>query len=417
MVFSSGINNSGGMPQIGGSAGEFVRPGAGRPYQMWLNALNGYLYYDNGTSWNILKADPINPYTFGTGLTNEDYNISVNLSTGSSEGSQNVVGGNVIDPGAYLNLRANAGIGTGSYLNFYSIAPGTRFFQDTGNWNFGGSTDTGFLANFASEVQFEGDITCNNVFGNNGAVCEFSKFSVNGDPGSAIIILKRNVAVTPTQQDSKTIFFADGSGKLSWFNGNASYQRTFDATGITAARTWTLPDETTTLAGLSVANVFTAAQTFPAGSAAATSINGGTANTGLRFTSTGIYLSCSGADKFSIDAINGFSFATSGSMGSNFISFNSIRVSGNLGSPGNLTFNTSGGDFGLLQFGGTSASFPALKRSTTKLQARLADDSAFANIQGKLQTDTNYTAGVQVPTGYITIYDAAGTAYKVSCNV
>jgi len=35
-------------------------------------------------------------------------------------------------------------------------------------------------------------------------------------------------------------------------------------------------------------------------------------------------------------------------------------------------------------------------------------------IKGKLTTDTNYTAGLTVGTGYLTIYDAAGTAYKVN---
>jgi hypothetical protein len=42
--------------------------------------------------------------------------------------------------------------------------------------------------------------------------------------------------------------------------------------------------------------------------------------------------------------------------------------------------NNANNDFTLLQFGGTSASFPALKRSTTVLQAKLADDSAFAQV-------------------------------------
>jgi len=37
-------------------------------------------------------------------------------------------------------------------------------------------------------------------------------------------------------------------------------------------------------------------------------------------------------------------------------------------------------DFSRLQFGGTTSSFPALKRSTTTLQARLADDSADASM-------------------------------------
>ena len=70
-------------------------------------------------------------------------------------------------------------------------------------------------------------------------------------------------------------------------------------------------------------------------------------------------------------------------------------------------------DFNRLQFGGTTSSFPAIKRDTTSLQARLADDSAFTNIQGKLTTDTAYTASVIVPTGYIVLFDSTGTAYKV----
>jgi hypothetical protein len=67
------------------------------------------------------------------------------------------------------------------------------------------------------------------------------------------------------------------------------------------------------------------------------------------------------------------------------------------------------------QLGGTSNLFPSLKRSTTYLQARLADDSAFAPIQGKLTTDTAYTGTTVVPTGFITLYDSTGTAYKVPC--
>lgn len=80
---------------------------------------------------------------------------------------------------------------------------------------------------------------------------------------------------------------------------------------------------------------------------------------------------------------------------------------------------TNGGltDTGGIQFGGTTSSFPAIKRSTTTLQARLADDTAFTNIQGKLTTDTAYTAGAPTPTGYITLYDSTGTAYRVPCVV
>ena len=68
-----------------------------------------------------------------------------------------------------------------------------------------------------------------------------------------------------------------------------------------------------------------------------------------------------------------------------------------------------------ISFGGVANTSPALKRSTTYLQARLADDSAFAPIQGKLTTDTAYTGTVVAATGYITIYDSTGTAYRVPC--
>ena len=79
--------------------------------------------------------------------------------------------------------------------------------------------------------------------------------------------------------------------------------------------------------------------------------------------------------------------------------------------------NSAQTDFGRLCLGGNTASAPALKRSTTYLQARLADDSAFTHIQGKLTTDTAYTGTVVAATGYITIYDSTGTAYRVPCAV
>jgi hypothetical protein len=40
--------------------------------------------------------------------------------------------------------------------------------------------------------------------------------------------------------------------------------------------------------------------------------------------------------------------------------------------------NLAGTDFDRLQFGGTTSSFPALKRNSTALETKLADDSAYA---------------------------------------
>lgn len=94
-----------------------------------------------------------------------------------------------------------------------------------------------------------------------------------------------------------------------------------------------------------------------------------------------------------------------------------FEASNRFTSPSNgvMLLAQSGGGFNRLQIGGTTSAFPAIKCSTTSLQARLADDSAFTNIQGKLTTDTNYAAGAIVATGYLTLYDATGTAYQVPC--
>ena len=47
-------------------------------------------------------------------------------------------------------------------------------------------------------------------------------------------------------------------------------------------------------------------------------------------------------------------------------------------------YNNGNTDFGRLQFGGTTSSFPALKKSGATLQARLADDSAFTEFKASV---------------------------------
>lgn len=82
----------------------------------------------------------------------------------------------------------------------------------------------------------------------------------------------------------------------------------------------------------------------------------------------------------------------------------------------NLLFAT-GGTSPRINFCGTTSSFPALKRSSTVLQARLADDSDFAPLQGKLRTEANAVAETPTATHTMIITDAGGTAYRVLCCV
>jgi hypothetical protein len=81
------------------------------------------------------------------------------------------------------------------------------------------------------------------------------------------------------------------------------------------------------------------------------------------------------------------------------------------GANGNIhLMNAAATDFGLLQFGGTSSSFPALKRSTNTLQVRLADDSGDATIKASALTTAKLKAGGML-TGFpdLTAVGGSGT--------
>lgn len=86
--------------------------------------------------------------------------------------------------------------------------------------------------------------------------------------------------------------------------------------------------------------------------------------------------------------------------------------------------NNAQSSFGLLQFGGTTSSFPALKRSATGLQARLADDSGDAPfVAGTLQTLsaasltlTNGAIGMGKMTASASAPGAAGTKLEAVCG-
>jgi len=88
---------------------------------------------------------------------------------------------------------------------------------------------------------------------------------------------------------------------------------------------------------------------------------------------------------------------------------------GNIGSGVIRLLNAGSNGFDRLQFGGSTTSFPALKRNSTVLQSRLADDSDFAPLQGQLRIHQNAVSEMIVATHTLTLFDAAGTAYKVPC--
>jgi hypothetical protein len=84
-------------------------------------------------------------------------------------------------------------------------------------------------------------------------------------------------------------------------------------------------------------------------------------------------------------------------------------------SDGVLTLlNAAASAFTRLQFGGTTASFPALKRSTTSLQVRLADDSGYGNFDAGAYSvggvaGASGTGTVTAVNGIVTAVSAAAT--------
>ncbi|NBW16668.1 MAG: hypothetical protein EBR82_52695 [Caulobacteraceae bacterium] len=74
---------------------------------------------------------------------------------------------------------------------------------------------------------------------------------------------------------------------------------------------------------------------------------------------------------------------------------------------GILRVQSDTSDFGRMNFGGDTSSFPALKRSSATLQVRLADDSAYSVIDAlhRLQGTAPATSGATGTAGDIR-YDA-----------
>jgi hypothetical protein len=77
--------------------------------------------------------------------------------------------------------------------------------------------------------------------------------------------------------------------------------------------------------------------------------------------------------------------------------------------------NNTNTDFNLLQFGGETASFPALKRVNEKLQVRLANDSAFSTLQARIMLDNSAVPESVSATHTLSIYDSTGTEYRILC--
>lgn len=343
----NGVKNATGMPAISAARSIIYRPDSGLPFQLFFDTLNKDIYVDQSNGWELFTSGP-GKYTFGSGLTNTAGTVTNNLTTGKSAG--NIIFGFDDDlSGSGLQLWSAIETGINSnYILFGSWDDnGTAYFSNTGAWNFGAETDPSLTTPYLYVFQSRGVFNARWDFNANIALLNTT--------GSHIQSVWQTSA--PTGNANQTHLFFDSVGSPSFRIGTNNWFK-FTPNTLTANRNYILRDSNYTLAGTDIDNSFSVAQTFIAGSAATTSINFGTAGTGIYGSSSQrIDFATSGVSRMYIDSTIGIVCqsiisANGGiSMGSGLTSYSTATIRGGAGSPegvynanvGSLFLRTNGG--------------------------------------------------------------------------
>lgn len=216
-----------------------------------------------------------------------------------------------------------------------------------------------------------------------------------------------------------------GADVLWLFSDVATYMTTaLTATGTGSFVKASSPSLVTPTLGVATAtSINKMAITAPATSSTLAVADGKTATISNTLTFTG-------TDSSSVAFGTGGTVAYTGNNLSVFAATTSAQLAGIISDEtgsGALVFGTSptlsGANMGtaIVTFGGSTTSFPALKRSSAVLQGRLGDDSDFCAVQGKITTAANAVTGLvagalaALTSASIVIYDATGTAYRIPC--
>lgn len=266
-----------------------------------------------------------------------------------------------------------------------------------------------------------------------------------------------SLTLPPDAGSNGQVLSTNGSGVLSWASvttGTVTSMSVVTANGVSGsvATATTTPAVTLTLGAITPSSVngntittgtgtltLGAGKTFTASNTLTlTATDGSTLAIGTGGTLASAAYVATGTSGATIPLLNGANTWASAQIfnggvqasGSNINGADGFRIRFNSRSglssavDGNLQLgNNADTDFGRLQFGGATSSFPAIKRSSTSLLARLADDSGYILFQAQLQTAaaavTGLTPGVLSATtnATIVIYDSSGQAYRVPCII
>lgn len=407
-----------------------------------VNLNNNMLVYGTGGGF-LVQLNAAAPFRFGSDLILTRRGAA-NLRLGAADAAapvaqtlsvQSVVAGTTNTAGANLTITGSQGTGTG--------AGGSIVFQVAPAGSSGTAQNalaTALTIDSTKLATFEGRVASR--FGYTFGSPQFYDASLGSGAGFGILNAQTSVmyggstAVAAFEDGSNGIRLA-GARSLGWVDGHAIQ-------GVADVRLWR--DAANTLALRNGANAqllrvyarYDGTNDAYGAMGAAVNLDGtaGDANTlyvgsqkkGSPTALTKLAVQVDGTTRLDYNISNANQWFINGTFqsGGSFFSGGDVRaaVTGsiywngrtNITAPadGNLLIgNLAQTDFGRMMFGGTTSSFPAIKRSSTTLQVRLADDSAFASVQGKITTDTAYTAGDPTTTGYLVVYDSTGTAYKI----
>ena len=347
-----GVTNAFGLPAISAATTDSRRPRYGLPWQLFFNVNDKIIYYDSGTNWEIF-SQPYGGLNFGSGLTQLGANVTNNLTTGKSAG--NIIFGFDDDfngIGLQLWSTTTAGIYS-SYILFGSWDDnGTAYFSNSGAWNFGANTDPSLTTPYLYVFQSRGVFNARWDFNANIALLNTT--------GSHIQSAWQTTA--PTGNANQTHLFFDSVGSPSFRIGTNNWFK-FEPASLTATRTYTLQDSSYTLAGLNIAQTFSALQTFSAGATFGAAINataGSVTNASINFgtTNTGIYSTASNVIRFTCNSINSVTIDNTGLIASSLwintsglISISTATIRAGANSPegvitanvGSLYLRTNGG--------------------------------------------------------------------------
>lgn len=354
----NGVQNATGMPAISAARSIIYRPDSGLPFQLFFDTLNKDIYVDQSNGWELFTSGP-GKYNFGSGLRQLGQNVTNNLTTGNSGG--NIIFGFDDDvEGSGLQLWSTSE--TGIYSNYILFGSwndnGTAYFSNTGAWNFGALTDPSLTSPYLYVFQSRGVFNARWDFNANIALLNTT--------GSHIQSAWQTSA--PLGNANQTHLFFDSVGSPSFRIGTNNWFKLEPAT-LTTNRTFTLQNSDYTIAGINIAQTFSALQTFSsgatfgaainaiAGSAATPSINFGTANTGLFGNPTNLYFSIAGTNRLTIGTTITLGaqteiFSTFNIRNDNQLLFNSISsIRAGTGTPegvitanvGSLFLRTNGG--------------------------------------------------------------------------